>query len=221
MSVIYQTGYSLRDQIISAYRGASECQNLSFIDQTERSLRNQPIDTYEDSKPTDTYEDVCAQLRSSTNTAIQTHKSQQQLFNARSSNDNDDTDDYQYGKSWIGRIYNGRDRYRGGSRDRGRFKKSRKKLRKKGRIIISDLPFEASDKQKIDNLINKEIFRFEQYNPIKHIDIRIFKSRLIREIKSKTTEAPYEKSRLVIQGYQDDGKEMILIQSPIIQRTGR
>ena len=85
MSVIYQTGYSFRDQIISAYRGALECHNLSFIDQTERSLRDQPIDayedfkptdTYEDSKPTDTYEDVCAQLRSSTNTAIQVYKSQ-------------------------------------------------------------------------------------------------------------------------------------------------
>ena len=85
MSVVYQTGYSLRNQIISAYRGASECQNLRSIDQTEHGLRDQSIDIYEDSKstdmyedskPTDTYEDVCAQLRSSTNTAIQTYKSQ-------------------------------------------------------------------------------------------------------------------------------------------------
>ncbi|KAK1919376.1 hypothetical protein P3342_009100 [Pyrenophora teres f. teres] len=50
--------------------------------------------------------------------------------------------------------------------------------------------------------------------------IRIFKSRLVREVKGKTTK-PYEKSRLVIQGYQDHGKEAILTQSPTIQRCSQ
>ena len=45
----------------------------------------------------------------------------------------------------------------------------------------------------------------------------IFRSRIINEIKNKITAAPYEKSRLVIQGYADDGKETILTQAPMIQ----
>jgi len=35
-------------------------------------------------------------------------------------------------------------------------------------------------------------------------------------VKGKTTDQPYEKSRLVIQGYADDGKKIILTQSPTI-----
>jgi hypothetical protein len=94
-------------------------------------------------------------------------------------------------------------------------------LRKQGKITTPGAPFEASDKQEIDNLIGKDVFNFEQYDPVKHGGIRIFKSRLVREIKGKATNAPYEKSRLVIQGYQDDGKEMILTQSPTIQRASQ
>ena len=83
------------------------------------------------------------------------------------------------------------------------------KFRKEGKITDLGAPFEASDKQEIDNLIDRGVFIFEQYDPIKYNGVRIFKSRLVREIKGKLTDAPYEKSRLVIQGYQDDGKEMI------------
>ena len=95
------------------------------------------------------------------------------------------------------------------------------KLRKEGKITDLGAPFEASDKQEIDNLIGRGVFIFEQYDPVKHDRVRIFKSRLVREIKGKSTDAPYEKSRLVIQGYQDDGKEMILTQSPTIQRASQ
>jgi hypothetical protein len=95
------------------------------------------------------------------------------------------------------------------------------KLRKEGRITTPGLPFEASDRQEIDNLIDRGIFRFEQYDPVKHNNTRVFKSRLVREIKSKTTNTPYEKSRLVIQDYQDNGKEIILTQSPTIQRASQ
>jgi hypothetical protein len=42
----------------------------------------------------------------------------------------------------------------------------------------------------------------------------------VHEIKGKTT-VPYEKSRLVIQAYNDEGKEMILTQSPTIQRASQ
>jgi hypothetical protein len=50
---------------------------------------------------------------------------------------------------------------------------------------------------------------------------RIFKSRIVREIKGKATPTPFEKSRLVIQAYNDHGKEVILTQSPTIQRASQ
>jgi hypothetical protein len=59
-------------------------------------------------------------------------------------------------------------------------------------------------------LIAQGVFRFEQYDADKHSSVRIFKSRIVNEVKGKTTDHPYEKSRLVIQGYNDRNKEMIL-----------
>jgi hypothetical protein len=44
---------------------------------------------------------------------------------------------------------------------------------------------------------------------------------MVNEIKGKTTEAPFEKSRLVIQAYNDDGKGVILTQSLTIQRASQ
>jgi hypothetical protein len=40
------------------------------------------------------------------------------------------------------------------------------------------------------------------------------------EVKGKSTK-PYGKSRLIIQGYQDDGKDGLLTQSPTIQRASQ
>lgn len=60
-----------------------------------------------------------------------------------------------------------------------------------------------------------------KYNPEKHADIRIFNSRMVSEIKGKVTDSPFEKSRLVIQAYMDEGKEVILTQSPTIQRASQ
>ena len=68
--------------------------------------------------------------------------------------------------------------------------------------------------------MSRGVFEFERYDEGLHGGIRIFKSRLVREVKGKTTK-PYEKSRLVIQGYHDHYKEAILTQSPTIQRCSR
>jgi hypothetical protein len=73
----------------------------------------------------------------------------------------------------------------------------------------------------INGFIGREIFRFEQYNPIKYGGIRIFISRIMNEIKGKDTNKPYEKSRLMIQGYNNDGKLFVLTQSPTIQRSSQ
>jgi hypothetical protein len=94
------------------------------------------------------------------------------------------------------------------------------KLRNDGVITTPGAPFEASDEQEISDLVGRGVFEFEQYDKERHGGIRIFKSRLVREVKGKTTK-PYEKSRLVIQGYQDHGKEAILTQSPTIQRCSQ
>src|ERR1700709_1251714 len=95
------------------------------------------------------------------------------------------------------------------------------KLRKDGIITTPGAPFEASWNQEINGLIAKGVFKFEEYNPKKHVGVRIFNSRLVNEVKGKATNSPYEKSRLVIQAYNDEGKEMILTQSPTIQRASQ
>jgi hypothetical protein len=93
-------------------------------------------------------------------------------------------------------------------------------LRAEGKITTPGAPFEKSAQAEIDSLISRGVFEFVRLNE-KDQGTRIFKSRIVNEIKGKTTDAPYEKSRLVVQGYGDDGKEAILTQSPTIQRASQ
>jgi hypothetical protein len=71
------------------------------------------------------------------------------------------------------------------------------KLRNNRVITTLGAPFKASDEQEISNLIGREVFKFELYNKELHGRIWIFKSRLVQEVKGKTTKL-YKKSRLVI-----------------------
>jgi hypothetical protein len=71
------------------------------------------------------------------------------------------------------------------------------KLRNDGVITTLGAPFEASNNQEISNLVGRGVFKFKLYNKELYSRICIFKSRLVQEIKGKTTK-PYEKSRLVI-----------------------
>lgn len=73
-----------------------------------------------------------------------------------------------------------------------------KKLRATGKITTPEHPFEQSTKAEIDALITRGVFGFEIYDPHHHGGIRIFKSRIVNEVNGKTTDQPYEKSRLVI-----------------------
>jgi len=95
------------------------------------------------------------------------------------------------------------------------------RLRKEGKITTAGEPFEMSDKKEVDALIGAGVFAFEMFDPAKHGGTRIFKSRMVREVKGKATDTPYEKSRMVIQGHSDDDKELILTQSPTIQRASQ
>ena len=95
------------------------------------------------------------------------------------------------------------------------------KLRKEGVITTPRALFKASCKQEINGLIIKEVFNFIEYNPIKYTGIYIFNLRLINKVKGKATDSPYKKLRLVIQVYNNNKKEVILIQSLIIQRASQ
>src|SRR6187551_1561828 len=79
------------------------------------------------------------------------------------------------------------------------------KLRNDGVINEPGMPFEISDQKEIEDLVGRGVFQFVRYNAKRHAGIRIFKSRMVREVKGKTT-LPYEKSRLVVRGYNDRGK---------------
>ena len=75
-------------------------------------------------------------------------------------------------------------------------------------------------KEELDALRALRVFKVVQFDLQKHGNTRIFNSRFVNEIKGKTT-TPYEKSRLVIQVYGDNGKAVILTQSPTIQRSSQ
>ncbi|KAI0996877.1 hypothetical protein K3495_g11306 [Podosphaera aphanis] len=77
------------------------------------------------------------------------------------------------------------------------------RLRKEGKILTPGAPFELSDQAEIEALIGNGVFRFETYNTVKHGKFKMFKAKLVHEIKGKGTEKPYEKSRLVVMGYND------------------
>ncbi|KAJ5754195.1 hypothetical protein N7533_003738 [Penicillium manginii] len=95
------------------------------------------------------------------------------------------------------------------------------KLRNEGVITTPRLPFNQSRNEEIEGLIARGVFDFVQYDIIRHAGVRIFNSRLVNKIKGRATGTPFEKSRLVIQAYNDEGKEMILTQSPTIQRASQ
>ena len=94
-------------------------------------------------------------------------------------------------------------------------------LRRQGKVTAPGAPFEQADQTEIEALIGRGVFRFERYDPRRHAGVRVFKSRMVHEIKGKATDNPYEKSRLVVQGYSDADKKMVLTQSPNIQRASQ
>ncbi|KAM4065230.1 Dimer-Tnp-hAT domain containing protein [Hirsutella rhossiliensis] len=75
-----------------------------------------------------------------------------------------------------------------------------------------------SDNKEITDLVGRGVFQFERYDQMTHGNYRIFRSRMVREVKGINTK-PYEKSRLVIQGHNDFEKTTLLTQSPTIQRA--
>jgi hypothetical protein len=73
-----------------------------------------------------------------------------------------------------------------------------KKLRRNGKITTSRKPFKEFQQIEIEALIDNSVFKIKPYDSIKYGKFRIFKSRIVNEIKGKTTNSPYEKSRMMI-----------------------
>jgi hypothetical protein len=95
------------------------------------------------------------------------------------------------------------------------------KLRADNVINVPGGPFEESDALELNALANENVFSFVRYKPEGiHKGLRVYKTRMVREIKNKSTK-PIEKSRLVVQGYGDEEKQAILTQAPTIQRMSQ
>lgn len=96
-----------------------------------------------------------------------------------------------------------------------------KDLRAKGIINTPGAPFEESTKAEIEGLMANDVFKIEKYNPETMGKERIFNARLVHNVKDKHTAAPFEKTRMVVQAFNDKGKAQILCQSPTIQKVSQ
>src|SRR6266567_4338807 len=68
-----------------------------------------------------------------------------------------------------------------------------------GYIITPRAPFQASNKQEINSLIIRGVFKFKKYNPTKFNEVYIFKSRIVNKIKGKATNALFKKLYRIIE----------------------
>ena len=80
--------------------------------------------------------------------------------------------------------------------------------------------FTASRQKEISGLLEKGVFKLVQFEDIP-AGARVFNSRFVDEIKNAGTEKVFEKSRLVLQAYNDINKSLVLTQSPTIQRVSQ
>jgi hypothetical protein len=80
--------------------------------------------------------------------------------------------------------------------------------------------FKASRQKEIAGLLEKGVFEIVNLKNVPP-GTRLFNSRFVDEIKNKGTDKAFEKSRLVVQAYNDHGKSIVLTQSPTIQRMSQ
>jgi hypothetical protein len=82
------------------------------------------------------------------------------------------------------------------------------------------LQFATSRQEEINGLIKRGVCALILPSDIL-CNVRVFGSRFVDEIKNPGTDKAFEKSRLVIQVYNDSGKVQVLTQSPTIQRVSQ
>lgn len=84
----------------------------------------------------------------------------------------------------------------------------------------SEPSFTESRRKEINGLLEKGALEVISISDVPS-GMRIFNSRFVDEIKNEGTATAFEKSRLVVQAYNDHGKEEISTQSPTIQRMSQ
>ena len=87
-------------------------------------------------------------------------------------------------------------------------------------IFVQDTLFENSRRSKINGLLEKGVFEPVNIEDVPQ-GVRIFNSRFVDKIKHPGTNKAFEKSRLVVQAYNDQGKDLVLTQSLTIQRVSQ
>ncbi|CZS95546.1 related to TY1B TY1B protein [Rhynchosporium graminicola] len=80
--------------------------------------------------------------------------------------------------------------------------------------------YAASRRKEIDGLIAAGIFELVHKDELP-AGARVFNAKFIDQTKFEGTQKAYEKSRLVVQAYNDSGKNQVLTTSPTIQRVSQ
>ena len=80
--------------------------------------------------------------------------------------------------------------------------------------------YTALRQKEISELLKKKKFKFINHAEV-FFDARIFNFRFVNEMKNVDTEKTYEKSRLMMQTYNDQIKNFVLTQSSTIQRVSQ
>jgi hypothetical protein len=91
------------------------------------------------------------------------------------------------------------------------------KQNKEDNNTIFVVDYTKSRKKELNSLMKKDVFKIIKSSEVP-IDARIFNYRFVDEIKNKGIPQAYEKSQLVVQVFNNKGKDTILTQSPTIQR---
>jgi hypothetical protein len=87
-------------------------------------------------------------------------------------------------------------------------------------VHIALSQFAAFRQKKINDLIEKDVFQSVKTDDVS-FNVRIFNSRFVNEIKHLDIDKAFEKSRLVVQTFNDQNKNLVLIQSSTIQRVNQ
>jgi hypothetical protein len=87
-------------------------------------------------------------------------------------------------------------------------------------VHIALSQFAAFRQKEINDLIEKDVFRSISKDDVLS-DVRIFNFRFVNEIKHLDIDKVFKKSRLVVQTFNDQNKNLILTQSFIIQRISQ
>jgi hypothetical protein len=87
-------------------------------------------------------------------------------------------------------------------------------------VLTINLTFVDSRRKEINDLLKRQVFEIIIISKVPK-NVRVFNSRFVDEIKHSDTSQAYEKSRLMIQTYNDHEKTLMLTQTSTIQRMSQ